>query len=119
MVCWCIIDISGLRIVYIPLEVGVIVAWQAFGGMGIGSGSLISGFLTTGGEFELVVDIWTGGKLGWNMGLRRVTIFVGSGLVSASAAAFLAFFLAFLDFPTGCGSATMTCLGGSGRNTLI
>lgn len=102
----------------IPFDEGVMVAWQALGGIGIGSGSLISGFvglvtwLVTGGEFV----IWTEGRLGWNMGLRRVTILVASGLESSAAPFFLFFFLFFLDFPEACGnSATIIGLGaGSG-----
>ena len=96
---------------YIPLDVGVIVAWQAFGGMGIGSGIRICSCFFCVGWFVTC----TGGRLGWNMGFRRVTILAPSGLASSAAkAAFLAFFLAFLDLPTGGGgSAIITGFGGS------
>lgn len=89
--------------VYIPFEVGVIVAWQGVGGIGMGSGIRISDFFC-GGAFV----IWTGGRFGWNIGLRKVTILVPSCFCSVASAAFLAFFLDFFDFPVGCGA------GGSG-----
>lgn len=105
--CWCIMDISGFLMVYIPFEVGVMVAWQGAGGIGMGSGIRIcSAFFCTG-----VVDICTGGRFGWNMGFLSVTIL--ASCLGSSAAAFLAFFLAFLDLPAG-GAA-----GGGGSGTMI
>lgn len=102
--CWCIIDINGFRIVYIPLEVGVIVAWQGVGGIGMGSGIRISDFFCGG-----ALVICTGGKFGWNIGFLNVTIFAPSCFCSVASFAFFAFFFDFLDFPVGgCGG------GGSG-----
>lgn len=108
-------DINGFLMVYIPLEVGVIVAWHGVGGIGIGSGICISGF------FGALV-ICTVGRLGWNIGFRNVTILAPSCLVSFSLA-FLAFFLDFLDLPTFCigigvGSGTMMVFGGSGKKVI-
>lgn len=80
------------------------VAWHGAGGMGMGSGIRISAFFCGG------VETCTGGRLGWNMGLRRVTILASLG---SSAAAFLAFFFAFLDLAGGAGG------GGSGMSIVF